>query len=149
TSYLIPAGYHEVLALGYDQTGLWIQNSWGSAWGWNGLARITWSVVDQDVYTAYTTYGFAPSSGPNPSKDTTPPTMSAVSQQFTQDATITDTTAPVTFHWSAADASGITAYAVYVKTDAGKYTYQQSASAGTSYNFALSFGHTYQVAVAA
>ena len=143
-------GYHEILALGYDQTGLWIQNSWGTAWGYQGYARLSWPVVERDVLTAYTISGFASGTGPVDTKDTTPPTMGAVNQQFALNQQITSTTQPVTFSWSASDASGVAQYGVFVKTDAGQFAYQAAVPAtATQHTFALSTGHTYQVAVAA
>lgn len=53
------AGYHEVLALGYDTRGVLIQNSWGIGWGARGLGRLSWAVVKADVDEAYTIDGFA------------------------------------------------------------------------------------------
>jgi len=46
------AGYHEVLALGYNDQGLLIQNSWGTGWGLSGYGRLSWNKVQQDVYEA-------------------------------------------------------------------------------------------------
>lgn len=45
-------GYHEVIALGYDQDGLLIENSWGKGWGNKGFARLSWSVVAKDIIDA-------------------------------------------------------------------------------------------------
>lgn len=36
-------GGHAVHACGYDDNGLYVQNSWGEGWGENGLALITWN----------------------------------------------------------------------------------------------------------
>ncbi|MDR2013735.1 MAG: hypothetical protein LBQ20_12060 [Rhodanobacter sp.] len=47
------SGNHAVLAIGYDQNGLLIQNSWGMDWGTGGFGRIAWNVVQKDVYEAY------------------------------------------------------------------------------------------------
>jgi len=102
------------------------------------------------VYEAYTISGFATNNSTTTTKDTTPPTMGAVGQQFALDQQLGDTTAPVTFSWSASDASGIAAYAVFVKTDTGQF-FQQTAVAATAtqYTWSLATGHSYQVAVAA
>ena len=35
---------HAFILVGYDNAGFWVQNSWGKAWGWRGLAR--WSYED-------------------------------------------------------------------------------------------------------
>ena len=45
-------GLHEVLALGYNDQGLLIQNSWGTGWGLAGYGRLSWNKVQQDVYEA-------------------------------------------------------------------------------------------------
>src|SRR5207244_1196303 len=52
-------GYHEVLALGYDASGVLIENSWGTTFGDNGFARLSWRVIENDVAGAYTIDGFA------------------------------------------------------------------------------------------
>jgi hypothetical protein len=45
-------GYHEVLAVGYNQNGLYIQNSWGAGWGYGGFGYLSWAVVQKDVLEA-------------------------------------------------------------------------------------------------
>jgi hypothetical protein len=52
-------GYHAVLALGYNASGVLIQNSWGTGWGNQGFGRLSWDVVREDVFGAYTIDGFA------------------------------------------------------------------------------------------
>jgi len=52
-------GAHEMLAVGYNQDGLLVQNSWGTTWGNRGFARISWSTVQKDVYLADVIDGFA------------------------------------------------------------------------------------------
>ena len=52
--------------------------------------------------------------------------MSAATQLIPLDCQITSTIVPVTFSWSATDASGIAAYVVYVKTDGGDWTLQKA-----------------------
>ena len=142
-------GAHEILAVGYDSAGLWIQNSWGTAYGYKGYARLSWRVVNTDVYAAHTISGFAASNN-NTTTDTTPLTMGAVNKQFVLGQQVTNTTEPVNFTWSASDPGGIAAYVVYVKTDGGQYTLQNGVSStATQYTFALSIGHSYQIAVAA
>ena len=145
-------GGHEVLALGYDQTGLWIQNSWGTSYGLKGYSRLSWRVVAKDVYEAYTITGFASPTNPvvEPRGDVTAPSMGPVTKQFALGHVATSTTVPVTVSWSASDASGISAYAVFVKTDGGQF-FQQTAipSTATQSTWSLATGHTYEVAVAA
>jgi hypothetical protein len=73
-----------------------------------------------------------------------------VNQRIATNGLVTSTTSPVTISWSASDQSGIAAYAVYVKTDGRQYQYESSISAtATQYTYALQFGHSYEVAVAA
>jgi hypothetical protein len=48
---------HVVLALGYDDRGLQIQNSWGTGWGIGGFGRLSWNKVQQDVYQAVVVEG--------------------------------------------------------------------------------------------
>ena len=48
-------GGHAFAIVGYDQNGLWIQNSWGADWGAGGLARISypdWLENGTDVWVA-------------------------------------------------------------------------------------------------
>jgi len=51
-------GYHEVLALAYDDDGLIIQNSWGPDWGAGGYAKLSWDVVAHDVFEADVATGY-------------------------------------------------------------------------------------------
>lgn len=46
-------GYHAVTALGYDATGVRIENSWGTSWGKNGFATLSWSFVNTGAIGAY------------------------------------------------------------------------------------------------
>ena len=45
-------GSHAVAALGYDATGLRIQNSWGTGWGDGGFATLSWEFVNTYVNQA-------------------------------------------------------------------------------------------------
>jgi len=138
---------HEVLAVGYDQYGVWVQNSWGTTdWGASGYGRMSWSVVGQDVYSAHTISGFVGSA----SGDVTPPTMGAVTERIAIGQKTTATTVPTLFQWSATDTGGIGAYSVWVKTDNGGWFQDTNIAANaTSHTYALSIGHSYTVAVAA
>ena len=40
-------GNHAVFAAKYDAAGLWIENSWGTDWGKNGWAELSWAFVNQ------------------------------------------------------------------------------------------------------
>ena len=59
-------GNHEVLAVAYDSYGLWILNSWGTGFGQNGYAELSWAVVQNDVFEAATISGFASASTATP-----------------------------------------------------------------------------------
>jgi hypothetical protein len=45
-------GYHAITALGYNSSGLVIENSWGAGWGNSGYATLSWSFVNADVFDA-------------------------------------------------------------------------------------------------
>ncbi|MDV7251350.1 C1 family peptidase, partial [Xanthomonas hortorum] len=45
-------GAHAVVALGYNQSGLIIENSWGETWGSRGFGTLSWEVVGKDVLIA-------------------------------------------------------------------------------------------------
>jgi hypothetical protein len=45
-------GNHAVFAAKYDASGLWIENSWGTGWGLNGYAELSWSFVNQYAFEA-------------------------------------------------------------------------------------------------
>lgn len=52
-SYRRNAGGHAVLAVGYDENGIYIQNSWGEQWSQWGFGLITWEEFDrQFLYAA-------------------------------------------------------------------------------------------------
>ncbi|MCQ2299937.1 MAG: C1 family peptidase [Bacteroidales bacterium] len=40
-------GGHAVVLCGYDQEGVWIQNSWAAGWGHYGFGKVTWDEVDR------------------------------------------------------------------------------------------------------
>jgi hypothetical protein len=45
-------GGHEVLIVGYDSSGVRIQNSWSTGWGAQGFAWLNWNFVDSYSYEA-------------------------------------------------------------------------------------------------
>ncbi len=45
-------GNHAIVALGYNSTGLRIENSWATSWGDNGYATLAWSFVNGYVFQA-------------------------------------------------------------------------------------------------
>jgi hypothetical protein len=140
--------YHEVLAIGYDQYGVWFQNSWGTGYGNNGYGRLTWDAVASDVDEVSVISGIAQQT--QPVNDTTAPVVGAVTQKLAIGQQMTTTTEPVTFTWSASDASGISELAVYVQQDGGTWARDTTIPASaTSHTCLLSIGHSYRVAVAA
>jgi hypothetical protein len=51
-------GYHALVALGYDSTGLRIENSWGTSWGAAGFATLGWDFVNRYAIEASVGTGF-------------------------------------------------------------------------------------------
>ena len=50
----IGMGGHAVLLVGYDQLGVYVQNSWGKEWGSNGFAVMPWDIFRQEfMYGCY------------------------------------------------------------------------------------------------
>lgn len=45
-------GNHAVFASAYDANGLWIENQWGTNWGKNGWAELSWSFVNHYAFEA-------------------------------------------------------------------------------------------------
>jgi Papain family cysteine protease len=153
-------GNHEVLAVGYNANGLLIQNSWGTNWGFRpaglpasqtgkGYGRLSWAVVEHDVYQGHTISGVNFTGG-NQGGNTTSPTMGAVTQRFALNQQVSNSTEPVNFKWSASGANGISGYAVYVSANGGQWSQDTSLSTtATQVTYALTIGSSYQVAVAA
>jgi hypothetical protein len=54
---------HAVFAYKYDRTGLWIEDEWGTDWGRNGYAELSWSYVNQYVQEAVSIVPIRPPSG--------------------------------------------------------------------------------------
>jgi hypothetical protein len=137
-------GYHEVLAVGYDAAGLIIQNSWGTAWAGDGFGRLSWSVVQRDVWEAETISGFA-----------TVPTLPTVTAPVASYRTATaraGATTPYTFTWKgAAGTSGaITHYEAWYQMDGRALTVVHLASPrATSFTLDARVGHRYRIAVRA
>jgi hypothetical protein len=137
-------GYHEVLAVGYDAAGLIIENSWGKTWAGDGFGRLSWRVVQHDVWEAQTIKGFA--------VVPTPPVVTALTTSTRIAATRAGTTTPYTFTWrGAAGTSGaITHYEAWYQIDGGALTVVHLASPlSTSFTLNARVGHQYRVAVRA
>ncbi len=46
-------GGHAIRVVGYDQTGVWLANSWGTDYGVNGRVHMSWSQVEHAVWEAW------------------------------------------------------------------------------------------------
>jgi len=44
-----PNGQLSLFAPAYDQAGVWVENQWGTAWGLNGWAELSWNYVSSHV----------------------------------------------------------------------------------------------------
>lgn len=55
--------YHAVAAVGYNETGVIIKNSWGNWWGANGYGLIEWNDLDQRLVEAVVPMGWKPHDG--------------------------------------------------------------------------------------
>lgn len=45
---------HSVMAFAYDKNGVWVQNQWGTTWGLNGTAELSWKYIVNQTIEAYT-----------------------------------------------------------------------------------------------
>ncbi|WP_305786866.1 IPT/TIG domain-containing protein [Symbioplanes lichenis] len=52
-------GGHMITAFGYDADGIYVRNQWGTGWGNDGDAHLSWSFVETVVSGAYTINGIA------------------------------------------------------------------------------------------
>ncbi len=50
-------GYHEITAFGYNTQGLLVENQWGTYWGNNGWATLSWAFVNQYLVAADAIHG--------------------------------------------------------------------------------------------
>ncbi len=42
-------GGHELVVMGYDNAGAWVENSWGTSWGLDGYAEISWPYLEANT----------------------------------------------------------------------------------------------------
>jgi hypothetical protein len=68
----VPLGNHALTALGYDSTGLLVENSWGAWWGYGGYVTIGWGWVNADVQYAVAVDDISHATPPTPPKPTPP-----------------------------------------------------------------------------
>jgi hypothetical protein len=57
-------GGHLVTAFGYDADGVYLRNQWGTSWGNNGDAHVSWSFIRTVVSGAYTIDGISTPASP-------------------------------------------------------------------------------------
>jgi hypothetical protein len=137
-------GYHEVLAVGYDAAGIVVQNSWGTGWGNGGFGRISWRVVQKDVWQGDTIDGFVQPVTP---PKVTAPVATIVSRRATAPAQVTY---KVTWKGTVGNSGAITRYDAWSQTDQGAPRAVKLASPTTAtFTFATVVGHTYRFAVRA
>jgi hypothetical protein len=96
TAGMTKSGSHAVFAIKYDSNGIWVQNSWGSGWGLDGTAELSWAFVDQ---YAWQIVEMTPSAPAAVATSTPPPTNTAAptnTSMPTTTAVPTKTVAPTT-----------------------------------------------------
>jgi C1A family cysteine protease len=158
-------GGHEILALGYDQSGLLVQNSWGETWGDHGFGRLAWNVVAADVNSAYTIDGIAVTASDNTNttntnttntnttnttNTTSAATMGTVDVAVASTYQLNGTVVPVRVKWSAS--GSVARYVVWTSTNGGTWvdtTSRLSAQTDASVVLNLQQGTSYRFAVAA
>jgi hypothetical protein len=136
-------GNHEVLALGYDATGLIVQNSWGTGWANGGFGRISWAVVQHDVVEAETIDGFVQAA--------TPPTV-GVPVVGRAVAVVASRTNKHSIVWRATvgNTGAVTDSRAWVQVDGHAFVSVKLASAtATSFSLVTVVGHRYRIAVRA
>lgn len=140
-------GLHEMLALGYNSTGLLVQNSWGTNWGSQGYVRVGWDAVANDLYRADTATGLV---NPTDAGDSQDPTTSDPRQTLTPGDQLLSNGVPVTISWSGSDNTGVASYDLWASVNGADWSRQTLPSATTtSIRYALAPGSSYRFAVRA
>jgi len=139
-------GDHEVLAVGYDATGVVVQNSWGTGWGHRGYATLGWDFVEQHSLEATTMHGLAV-----PAPVPTPTPVEAAPSAITGFDAAASGTASIRAVWGPPADPGSSPVTGYVVTVNGtrtriRITVRATARAAT---VAVTPGATYVVTVAA
>ena len=136
-------GYHEVLAIAYDEAGLIIQNSWSTGWANGGFGRMSWAVVNHDVMEGDVITALA---------DPVPPSVSTPSVAAQATGSTSDGTATYKATWTGSQGStgAITSYDAEYQIDGGAYTpVALSSETATQLTLDAQIGHTYRVRVRA
>jgi hypothetical protein len=145
-------GYHEVLAVGYDSAGVIVQNSWGATWAGDGFGRISWQVVQHDVWEADTIEGFVtpPPPVPRTPPTTTAPTVAKVAENVTAGAPTAKVSYKIAWSGKVGTTGAITRYDVWSQVDGKAFVRVALATAkSTSFTLAAIVGHHYRIAVRA
>jgi len=133
-------GGHEILAVGYNTTGVQIMNSWGTGWGKHGYATLDWKYLAKEGEDAYTMAGFNQTSAAGrPTITSMTPSVLPTTDQDSQ-ITITGTNlaqALVKFQGEmirpdSVDGDGQTLSFTAPGSDAGTFKVQLSTPIGTS-----------------
>lgn len=142
----LTGGLHEMLALGYNDTGLIIQNSWGTGKGVGGYVYMTWDAVQRDIYEATFANGLVNAAS---ATDTVKPVMSALGANFAPGYVANNAQAPMTFTWGGTDNVGVTQYVLYYRAGGGDWAQLAIGNTQTTATYNLAFGTSYQFAVGA
>jgi hypothetical protein len=145
-------GYHEVLALGYDSAGLVIENSWGTDWANGGFGRLSWSVVQKDVWQAQTIQGFVPlpPAPPTPPTVTTPSVSLVATGPGPGAGGASVVSYKVTWKGTVGTSGAIDHFDAWYQVDGGALVRVPiSSPTATSFTLAAHVGHPYRVAVRA
>jgi len=71
-----------MLFCGYDASNLWLVNSWGTSWGFNGFARLPNKYITNAVASDFWTIIAESEINPNPTPTPTPTTVTTKSEMF-------------------------------------------------------------------
>ena len=127
-------GSHEVLIVGYDATGVEIQNSWGTGWGNRGFAHLSWSFVEQYSTEATIMNGLVPTTPTAPAVRSTTGTATAATVQWS--APVSTGGSPITGYLVSRDGSGTGPSATTVSAATRSYTFGQLLP-GTTYTLTV------------
>jgi hypothetical protein len=136
-------GYHEVLAIAYDEAGLIIENSWTTGWANGGFGRMSWDVVNHDVMEGDVITALADPVAPSVST----PAVAAQASGSTSDGTLTY---KATWSGSQGSTGAITSYDAEYQIDGGAYApVALSSETATQFTLDAQIGHPYRVRVRA
>lgn len=137
---------HFMLALGYDSTGLWVENSWGTDKGYGGFYKIAWSALRNDLIETTSAFGLVTD---QTGTDTQKPTVGTVGKTFAQGYTSSASGLPITLSWNGSDDKGIVRYYAMARVDGTWVNVNLPSETATSATFTFAPGKTYSFAVTA